>query len=236
MRILLFILVFTFSVAAQTSAFQKSFEEGIENARKGEFAVASENFQKTLLLAETEKLSDELRARIYYNLGVCSFRLDKTEKSVAEFTESVKLSRRNYQKAFYALGMAQVKLQNFEKAEKAFRDALKLDKTDGEAWFDLAIVYLEKKNFDAAENAFENAVKYKSRATADALNNLGVIFALKHDFSSAENHFEKALFESNGNSAEARKNLQFCRFYVQNQNKELLAKLEFSQNLKRRNL
>lgn len=232
MRILFFIfLVFTVSTAAQTP-----FNEGIKNALEGNFEKASENFQKTLLRAKTEKPSDEFLARIYFNLGVCSFRLNDTEKSVAEFTEAVKLSRRNYQKAFYALGMAQTKLENFDAAENAFRDALKLEKNDGEAWFDLAFVYLEKKNFADAEKAFENAIKYKSRASSDAYNNLGVIYALKHDFASAENQFKKALFKSNGNSIEAKNNLQFCKFYKQNQEKELLAKLEFSQKFYRRNL
>jgi Flp pilus assembly protein TadD len=125
--------------------------------------------------------------------------------------------------------MAQSDLKNYGKAENAFLDALKIDKTHGEAWFDLGLVYLQKTDFERAEKAFENAVKFKSVSASDAFNNLGVIFALRHEFDRAENHFETALKISEGKSATARNNLQFCKFYRQkNQIKDLTAKLEFS--------
>ena len=125
--------------------------------------------------------------------------------------------------------MAQKDLGNLKKAENAFLDALKIEKTDGEAWFDLALLYLQKQDLDAAAAAFENAIKFKSVASADARNNLGVIFALRHEFDSAEKEFEVALTLSNGKLSLARSNLQFCRFYRQkNQVKDLIARLEFS--------
>ncbi|CAN5581692.1 hypothetical protein BH20ACI4_BH20ACI4_01710 [soil metagenome] len=230
MRVLFFVfLVFTFSVAAQTPAMKKSFDEGIETARQGEFEKASEKFRRVLLTAETEKPADAFLARVHFNLGVCFYRLNMAENAVGEFTEAIKLSRREYQKAFYALGMAESNLKNFDKAENAFRSALKLNKTDGEAWFDLGLIYLQKRNFERAENAFENSIKYKSVAASDAHNNLGVIFALRHEFDLAEKHFETALNLSDGKSNTARNNLQFCKYYRQeNQLKDLMAKLEFS--------
>jgi Flp pilus assembly protein TadD len=155
--------------------------------------------------------------------------LKQAEKASAEFKEAIKLSGRTYQKAFYALAMAEKDLGNLKKAENAFRDALKIEKTDGEAWFDLALVYLQKQDFDTATSAFENAIKFKSIASADAHNNLGVIFALRHDFDSAEKEFETALMISSGKLNVARSNLQFCRFYRQkNQVKDFIANLEFS--------
>jgi Flp pilus assembly protein TadD len=125
--------------------------------------------------------------------------------------------------------MAQSDLKNYEKAEDAFRDALKLDKTDGEAWFDLGLVYLQQREFEQAENSFSNAVKFRSVSASDAFNNLGVIFALRHEFDKAEKQFETALKLSNNQSNTARNNLQFCKYYRQkNQSKDLIAKLEFS--------
>lgn len=228
MRVLFFILmVFTINVAAQTPFQQKIFDEGMNNARHGEFEKASEDFRRTFVLAGIEKSSDEFLARVHYNLGVCFYRLDEAKKAVGEFAEAIKLSHRNYQKAFYALGMAQGDLKNWDEAEAAFRDALKLDKTDGEAWFDLAFVYLRKKNLRDAEKAFEKAIEHKSRAASDAYNNIGVIYVLTNDFPSAEIQFEKALFESGGKSVTAKNNLQFCRQLRQNFNRELVAKLEF---------
>lgn len=229
MRVLFFIfLVFTFTTAAQTTALKKSFDDGIETARKGEFEKASEKFRRVLMIAETEKTNDNFLAKIHFNLGVCFYRLQQTEKAIGEFTEAIKLSRREYAQAFYALGMAHSDLKNFDSAENAFRDALNQNKTDGEIWFDLGFVYLQKKDFEKAEKAFQNAVKFKSVSSFEAHNNLGVIFALRHEFDVAEKHFEEALKMSENRFETARKNLQFCRFYRQkNLSEELIAKLEF---------
>jgi Flp pilus assembly protein TadD len=225
MRVLFFIfLVFTFSAAAQTPAIKKSFAEGTNAAQRGEFEKASEKFRRVLLSAETEKTGDEFLTKVHFNLGVCFYRLKSADKAVIEFTEAIKLSRREYQKAFYALGMAQSDLKNYGKAENAFLDALKIDKTDGEAWFDLGLVYLQKTDFERAEKAFENAVQFKSVSASDAFNNLGVIFALRHEFDRAEKHFQIALKLSDNQSETARNTLQFCKFYRQkNQRKDLTA-------------
>lgn len=229
MRVLFFIfLVFTFTAAAQTPALKKSFDEGIETARNGEFEKASEKFQRVLLVAETEKTNDDFLAKIHFNLGVCFYRLQKTEKSIGEFNEAIKLSRREYKQAFYALGMAHSDLKNFREAEIAFRDALNLNKTDGETWFDLGTVYLQKADFEKAETAFQNAVKFKSVSSFEAHNNLGVISALRHEFDQAEKHFETALKLSENRFETARKNLQFCKYYRQkNLSEDLIANLEF---------
>lgn len=229
MRVLFFIFaVFTFSATAQTPSLQKTFDDGIQTARAGDFQKAAETFRRVLLSAEIEKTPDDFAARIHFNLGVCLFRSNETKLAAAEFSEAVKLSRRTYAKAFYALGMAQTKLKNFDAAEAAFRDALKLEKSNGEAWFDLANVYLAKMDFDAAEKAFVNSIKYKSIASADAFNNLGVIFALRHDFQNAETQFENALLDSNGKSVEAKNNLLFCRQLKGKFDRDLLAQFEFS--------
>lgn len=233
MRVLFFICaVFAISATAQTPFLRKSFDDGIKTARAGDFQKAAETFRRVLLSAEIEKSPDDFAARIHFNLGVCLFRSNETKRAIDEFSEAVKLSRRTYAKAFYALGMAQTKLKNFELAETAFRDALQLEKSNGEAWFDLALVYLAKTDFDRAETAFVNAIKYKSVASADASNNLGVIFALRRDFQNAEAQFQNALFQSNGKSVEAKNNLLFCRQIKEIFDQNLLAKFEFSRQNK----
>lgn len=230
MRVLFFIiLVFSFTVAAQTPALKKSFDEGIETARRGEFENAAEKFRRVLLIAEAEKTSDDFLAKIHFNLGVCSYRLKKSEKAIGEFTEAIRLSRREYERAFYALGMAESDLKNFRKAENAFLDALKLKSSNGETWFDLGSIYLQKKEFEKAEIAFQNAIKFKSVSAFEAHNNLGVISALRHEFDEAEAHFETALKLSENKFETARNNLRFCRFYRQkNQAKDLIACLRFA--------
>lgn len=230
MRSLFFILVvFVFSATAQTPFIKSVFEKATIAAQAKQFEAAIADYQKILLFAEAERPNDDFLAQIHFNIGICFYHRQQTKEAIAEFSEAIKLSRRTYQKAFYALGMAHGASKNWQAAEDAFRDAVKLKKADGEAWFDLALVYLEMKNYEAAETAFQNSIKYKSISAAAAHNNLGVIFALQHRFLLAENEFETALKNSRGESIEARKNLQFCKFYrEENQSADLIAKLEFS--------
>lgn len=228
MRVLFLILIiFALTTTAQTPAVNREFETAMKLARAQQFERAIEKYQMTMLLAENESASGEFFARIHFNLGVCYYQTKNLPEAVAEFNEAVKLSRETYQKAFYALGMAQKDLKNWRRAEAALRKAVKLKPNDGEAWFDLALVFLQEKDFDAAEKAFQKSIEYKSIASADAHNNLGVIFALRHEFVSAENEFVAALDASGGKLILARNNLQFCRLYQQRNDQNLLAKLEF---------
>ncbi len=234
MRVLFFVFVLSLSAFAQTPFVKKTFEAGNNLAQDRQYERAIEKYRAATMFAETERVNDSFLTKIHFNIGVCLYQLKRTDEAVAEYTEAIKLSKREYQKAFYALGMAQKDLRNWREAAAALRDAVNIKKTDGEAWFDLALIYLEAKDFAAARKAFENAVKYKSANAADAHNNLGVIAALENDWISAEQKFQTALLESNGKSVEAKGNLQFCKFYKQNyKGSDLLAKLEFSRTDKR---
>lgn len=148
------VLTFAFSVSAQTSLTVRRFEKGTQAAQAKQFELAIEKYRQAILFSGAEKTSDDLLARIHFNIGVCLFNLRQTTEAAEEFIEAIKLSRRNYQRAFYALGMAQVDLKNWNKAEVAFREAVRLKKDDGEAWFDLGLVLLEAEDYESAETAF----------------------------------------------------------------------------------
>jgi tetratricopeptide (TPR) repeat protein len=222
------VLTFVISASAQTALLNRAFETGTRAAQAKEYENAIADYRRAILFSETEKRSDDFLARIHFNIGVCFYKLKQNAEAVEEFTEAVRLSKGNYQKAFYALGMAHSELKNWHKAKSAFRKAVELKPDDGEAWFDLAMVFLVEKDFDSAKPAFQKSIKYKSAAIADAHNNIGVILVLQNNFLLAENEFKTALTESNGKSVEAKNNLQFCRLYKRNLNRNLLAKLSFS--------
>jgi len=230
MRILsfIFIIAFAVSVSAQMPSVKKSFENGTEAAQSGNYEKALEDYRKAILLSESDETGNDFLAKIYFNIGVCLYHLNRQTEAVEVFNKAIESSGGNYQKAFYALGMAEAKLKNRRKAVAALREAVRLTKTDGEAWFDLGLVLLEEKNFEEAEKAFQNSIRYKSIASADAHNNLGVILALKGDFASAEKEFKVALRKSSGKSIEAQNNLQFCESHKQNSAQISPAKLEFS--------
>lgn len=228
MRILSFIfIIFVLSVSAQTQTAKKSFEIGTQAAQNGNYEKALENYGKAAALLGKEKIDNAFPAKLYFNIGVCLYQLNRHPEAVREFNKAIESSEGNYQKAFYALGMAQTKLKNWSEAEKAFRKAVNLKTNDSEAWFDFGLVLLEEKNFEDAGKAFRNSIQYRSVASADAHNNLGVILALKGDFVSAEKEFKAALRESSGKSIEAQNNLQFCKSYKQNSALIPAMKLEF---------
>ena len=226
---LVFVVVLTsaFSVPAQTFSTVRHFEKGTRAAQAKQFEAAIEDYRRAILFSEMGKTSDDMLARIHFNIGVCFFNLGEPMKAAEEYTEAIKLSRRTYQQAFYALGIANSELKNWQKSETAFREAVRLKKDDGEAWFDLGLVLLERENYDAAETAFQKAIKFESVGSPDAHNNLGVIFALKMDFPAAETEFKTALIKSNGKSVEAQNNLEFCKLYRQDFNQNLMAVLKF---------
>lgn len=232
-RILLsiFILVTVFSAIASAQILQarKVFEDGMISARKGEFKTALAKFEKSLELAKSEESSNNFRAKIHFNIGVCFYQMKEQKKAVTEFERAI-LFDENYEKAFYSLGMAQFELRNFNEAEKAFLGAIRQNGKNGETWFDLAFVYLAQKNFGAAHKAFEKSIKLKSVDASISHNNLGVIFAIGGDFGAAVKQFEAALKKSNGDFPVAEKNLQFCKSLAQDFNRDLLAQLKFERN------
>jgi Flp pilus assembly protein TadD len=228
MRTLSFIFTIVFALSVSAQSVEKSFENATRAARSGNYEKALADYRQAASLSENEKIGNDFLAKIYLNIGVCLYQLNRLPEAVGEFNKAIELSQGNYQKAFYALGMAETKLGNWRKATVALREAVRLKTDDGEAWFDLGLVLIEEKNFAEAEKAFQNSIRYESVAAADAHNNLGVILALRGDFARAEKEFKVALRESSGKSAEAQNNLKFCASYKQNPALELSARLKFS--------
>jgi tetratricopeptide (TPR) repeat protein len=152
-------VILQLGVFAQTNEFQT----GIEFAKNGDFQTALIHFQKS----ETIGLSDRKLSQIQYNIGVCFYRLNQADKAVASFEKSVEIFPK-YEKAYYGLAMAQVDLKDFRNAEANFLKAINLNKTNGETWFDLALVLCEQEKFTEAINAFQNAVKFTGIAESTA--------------------------------------------------------------------
>ena len=217
----IFIIVAAFALSVSAQSLQV-FESGITLAQKGEFKTALAKFERSLELSNNEKLSDEFRAKIQFNIGVCFYQLNDQAKAVKEFESAITLDP-NHEKSFYALGMAQFELQNWQSAEQAFVSAIRHNKRNGEVWFDLAFVYLAQENYESAQAAFEKSIALKSVDSAISHNNLGVIFAMNGDFDAAIKEFKFALKKSKGNFAVAEQNLQFCKELEQ----DFIAKLEF---------
>lgn len=226
MRMLLSVLILT-GLFITANAQTTEFEQGVKDAGEGRFEQALVKFEKSL----AKTYDAEFLARLHYNIGVCRFQLNQIAEAVESLSKAIELSSSKHQRAHYALGMAQSRLKNWRAAREAFQNAIRLKKSDGEAWFDLAMVLIEEKDYETAFRAFQQAIKHNSVSAPDAHNNLGVVYALQGNFSAAQNEFEVALKNTKGKLIKAKNNLEFCRVYQQTKTQNLLAKLEFTQNL-----
>ncbi|MBC7898893.1 MAG: tetratricopeptide repeat protein [Saprospiraceae bacterium] len=229
MRILSFVcmLFFAMGVSAQSPAAERSFDDGMKSATSGEFEKALESYRSALMAGG--ELSPRFTSKLHFNIGVCLYRLDRSAEAIPRFREAIRLRKGNYQKAAYALGMAEFERKNWANAEQAFEWAIKLNRSDGEAWFDLGMVYVAKSEFEKAAAAFGNSIIHKGSDSALSHNNVGVILAMKREFKQAEKEFEKALLLSSGRLIEARTNLEYCKAQDL---RELLAKLVFSRKVR----
>lgn len=179
-------------------------------ARDGRFEQALTVYLNAKTAAELQKISAERAAQIAFDIGVCRYRLNQIEEAVIAFETAIRLHPR-YEKALYALGMAEATRRNWPQAESAFIAAVAIDKSDAEAWFDLAYVYLAKNDFGRAKTAFEMAIKYNSVDTAISHNNVGVILAARGEVRKAISEFESAVRLSHGKLTEAISNLEICK-------------------------
>src|SRR5262249_9188718 len=212
MRILCFILLLLFAVnVSGQPSVTRSFTEGTQLAKVGEFERALSSYRAALRDAERVRPDNDVLARLHYNLGVCEYHLNRPERAVDEFHLAVKMKGGNYSRAWYALGMAESARENWPGARLAFLESLRLDQTNGEAWYDLAFAYVQDGDFVNAEAAFRNSIMHKSIDSAWSHNNVGVFLALRGEFSSAEREFEAALKSSGGRLVQARNNLDYCR-------------------------
>jgi tetratricopeptide (TPR) repeat protein len=207
----IFVLAFVVSVSGQPRRVMLQFDQATKLAKNGEFEKAISRFQEALDRSEGTRLDNDHLAQLHYNLGVCEYHLNHPERAVAELKVAIKLKDGNYSTAFYALGMAESARANWQSARLAFLESLRLNRSNGEAWFDLAFVYLAAGDFARAEAAFRNSIVYKSIDCAWSHNNVGVLLALRGELSEAQKEFEAALAASAGKLIEAQTNLEYCR-------------------------
>ncbi len=209
-------IILQFNVFAQADEFQK----GINLAKVKDFQTALVHFQNSF----DKKLPDKKIAQVYYNIGVCFYHLNQSNKAVISFNKAIELNP-NYEKSYYGLAMVQFDLKDLANAENNFLKAISLNETNGETWFDLALVLYQEQKFDEAILAFQKSIKLKSVAKSTSYNNLGVIYALQGNYKSSQKQFEIA---AKLNVPEAKTNLEILRNISITNNANLIANLIYN--------
>lgn len=212
MRIVLLVILSVFissAISGQSLLARRAFEEGGRFANAGDFDKALKAYRRALTAFAGDDA--EFGVKLRYNLGVCLYRTGQLKAAKSELNLAIRMSDGGHQRSFYALGMAESALENWPAARAAFLASLERSPQDGEAWFDLAIVYLAEHDYEKAAAAFRKSIENKSVDSALGHNNLGVILAVNREFEAAETAFNTALILSNGTLTEARMNRELCR-------------------------
>lgn len=227
MRILFAVVLFPILSSVlwgQSLLAKRTFAEGTQLATSGEFGKALKAYK---IVSSAEGDAGEFGVKVRYNLGVCYYRVGQLKAARAELNSAIRLSGGQHQRAFYALGMTESALENWPAAKSAFLASLALAPKDGEAWFDLALVYLAEHDYDNAAAAFRKSIESRSVDSAAGHNNLGVIMAIKLEYDAAERAFDAALNLTSGRLIEARKNLEICKI-LRARRTEMVARVELS--------
>ncbi|HEX5965998.1 MAG TPA: TonB family protein [Pyrinomonadaceae bacterium] len=86
-----------------------------------------------------------------------------------------------------------IRVGDFEKALKLLKQAVKENKTDGEAWYYLGIVYLQTSELNKAADAFQKAVEVRPDLAAQAQGSYAYALVLRNRLDSAAVAANKAL-------------------------------------------
>lgn len=205
---LISLLSLTLAVAQAKSARER-LEDGNRAAAHAQYWEALSEYQSV-----TDAPGD-LKAVFRYNIGVCYYRLARTQDAITEYRAAINLRGGRYQKASYALGMVLAELGDLQGATVSFQDALRLSHDgDAEAAFDLAMVLAREGKYDAAGSRFRQAIQRHTRSLSAAHNNLGVMIALTGHLPEAAAEFEIAERLAQGSSIDVKHNLRLCKSWL----------------------
>lgn len=118
MKVLLsfvFLFVFGLGVLGQSPKVTDRFSEGAEQVNAGRFDAAITTYKTALAVAENKYANKDYRARLYYNIGVCYFHLDRFGLAADHFKHAV-LLKTDYSLAYHALDMTKLRTQQLKAA------------------------------------------------------------------------------------------------------------------------
>ena len=118
--LIIFVLVLSLNVSAQSAKVSELFSEGTKNANQEHFTEAVQNYKSALSIAENEYLDFGYRAKLRYNIGVCYYRLGKYDEAVDNFKRAI-LLKKDYTVAHSALNVAESRRQEWKRTTAAVK-------------------------------------------------------------------------------------------------------------------
>lgn len=139
------------SLFAQNGEFEKSFQQGTEASRSGQWEQAAENFTKAANL-------DPASAPAYLNLGLSRLEQGRVEDAVKALNRAVVLSPK-LRGANLFLGIARYRSNDFSGAITALKHEIRLDPRNAQALMWLGVVQLGEGDAAAASVSLDEAAK-----------------------------------------------------------------------------
>ncbi len=136
------------------SQTRSTINDGVDKYEKGDFAGASENFQKSI----DEKFENY---KGHFNLGDALYKQEKYEDALNAYKNAMALAETDEQKAevFHNVGNALLKLKKLKESVGSYIESLKLNPDDRETKYNLS--YALKQMQQQKQNKDKNQDKNK---------------------------------------------------------------------------
>jgi len=208
--LLLFALLFVASsgpkVVAQSQGSREFLDSGNALVRQERYGEAIPEYLKV------EPNQSDLYSQSLYNIGVCYYELQQTERAISYYGEALAVRKFDYPRAAYALGVALEDLGRTTEARDAFIRASKRPSSWlGPALFKLGVIAFTEGQLNSASDLFRRASLSSGAHRAASHNNLGVTLARLGRLSEAEKEFQYALDQATEDYEDAQHNLDLCR-------------------------
>jgi tetratricopeptide (TPR) repeat protein len=147
----LVLLAGSLPVWGQNLQVEKSFQQGTQEMRRGEWQAAAEDFAKATTL-------DQASAPAFFNLGLAQLQLGHVDDAVVTLTHAVSLAP-SLRGANLFLGVARYRKNDFSGALEALKHEIRIDPKNPQALMWLGVVQLGAGDADAASITLDQAAK-----------------------------------------------------------------------------
>ena len=147
------ILLASLPCFAQNRQFEKSFQQGTEASRAGQWAEAANDFSEAAAL-------DPSSAPAFLNLGLAQLQQGQVDAASASLARAVALAPR-LRGANLFLGIARYRKNDYPGAIAALKREVRLDPKSAHALMWLGVAQLGAGDADAASSALDEAAKLK---------------------------------------------------------------------------
>lgn len=138
-------------LSAQDGTYQKSFNDGAQAMRAGDWTSAAASFSRASKILPTSP-------EAHFNLGLALVQESHLQDAIPEFDRAIALSPR-LRGAHLFLGIAQYRLNNYASAIAALRKETQIDPRNAKCWMWLGVAELGAGEADNASAALDKAAQ-----------------------------------------------------------------------------